>query len=157
MIVYGKQFTTIIVLACLSIMTLFAPLHANELSVLQAEQTANELLKLSNEFKALSLRKLPKGLSPVQQNASDRHLARLRKLGNDYKSEAARLRKDASDAKCKKIGRVKFIFSSRLIRDTELLSTDISQSVNEMNRMNEMFAKILQRLHEGQMTIIRNM
>jgi len=43
------------------------------------------------------------------------------------------------------------------VGDTTLLSTAISQTVNEMNRMNNMFSKILQKLDEGQMSIIRNM
>lgn len=43
------------------------------------------------------------------------------------------------------------------VQDTTLLSTAISQTVNEMNRMTNMFSKILQKLDEGQMAIIRNM
>lgn len=42
-------------------------------------------------------------------------------------------------------------------RDTSLLTTEILQCVNEINRLNSMFSNMLNKLHESRMAVIRNL
>jgi hypothetical protein len=128
-----------------------------DMSIAEAEQKVRDIQKVGSELNGLAHGPIPRDVSADERKQCKKYRERVRTLAKDYQREATRLEKEIQKAKTKKKNTIRFVPPKRLTRDTTILSTEISQAVNESNRMNAMFSKILQKLDEGQRAVIRNM
>jgi len=140
----------------LFILAWFHPATAAQMSRDDAMSTARTLQLVALELHGLTAQPIPSGMSDKEKARTKKILRRIQSLAEKYKAAGDELEKSAAqDTKKRKVNTESREWT-QLSNETELLSTEISQAVNEMNRMTNMFSKILQKLDEGQSVIIRN-